>query len=112
MLPRRVITGEPGLACGRLISVTRVAGEPGDHGTLIVAAIESTTVRQLAVSVSIRQEPEHTRDQKPQGCFIFRGRATLPPGQCLLWASRARKVSGEGSPVGVCALLDEWTRGF
>jgi hypothetical protein len=51
MLPRRVITGEPGLACGRLISVTRVAGEPGDNGTLIVAAIESTTVRQLESSV-------------------------------------------------------------
>ena len=105
------------------------------------------------------------RDQEQQGCFIFRGRARLPPGQsasgenlsaierfasllsqrhpsvalgpvsfrsgkepahsspgnqipaephcrrlCLLWACRARKAPGEGSPDGVCALLDEWTR--
>ena len=50
----------------------RVAGKPGDHRTLIVAAIESTTVRQITASVSIHREPEHTRDQEPQGCFIFR----------------------------------------
>ncbi|HMF36627.1 MAG TPA: hypothetical protein VKF17_08305, partial [Isosphaeraceae bacterium] len=67
MLRRRVTTGEPGLACGRLIRIARVAGKPGDHRTLIVAAMERATVRQITASVSIRQEPEHTRDQKQLG---------------------------------------------
>ena len=66
MLRRRVITGEPELACGRLIRIARVAGKPGDDRSLIVAATERTTVRQITASVSIRQEPEHTRDQKQQ----------------------------------------------
>src|SRR5271166_5938080 len=72
MLRRGVITGESGLACGRLIRIARVAEKPWDHRILIVATTERTMVRQITASVSIRQEPEHTRDQELQGCFIFK----------------------------------------
>jgi hypothetical protein len=47
MLRRRVITGEPGLAYGRLIRIARVAGKPWGHRIVIVAAMERTTVRQI-----------------------------------------------------------------
>ncbi len=56
MLPRRVITGEPGLACGRLIRIARVAGKPWGHRIVIVAAMERTTVRQItAERTTVRQ---------------------------------------------------------
>src|SRR5208337_533603 len=84
MLRRGVITGEPGLACGRLIRIARVAEKPWDHRILIVATTERTMVRQITASVSIRQEPEHTRDQKQQAVsFSVRGRGYRRANACF-----------------------------